>query len=332
MYTLLGISLSLALLLIVNLLVALVASFVWNAVSRLMGSAPAVIRAQVIFGLRILPVAAALILVAGFVIPAYVLYEPYSTGEVVSFKMAALAVVSSLGFGFALYRVFRTFLATRKLISEWLRSAEKMSVAGINVPLYRFEHRFPVVAVVGVFRPRIFVADRVIEVLDEHEFRATLAHEAGHLAASDNLKRGLLRICRDLSILPFGKRLDDAWSDNAEAVADEFASSKYDGAALNLASALVKIAKLIPNGTYPAMPAGAFLIDEQVGDVSSRVRRLLSFGERKAPSAVTAASGLLPFSLACAPAIFAVAVLPFVTHTFLSSTHVAIETFVRILQ
>lgn len=332
MYLLLGISLTLALLLIVNLCVAVAASAVWNAVSKYVDGISPGLRAQVIFGLRILPVAAALILVAGFVVPAYVLHEPYGTDEIVSLKLATLAIASSLGFGYALYRVLRTTYVTRQLIRNWLRSAERISLDRVRVPVYRIDHRFPVVAVVGIFRPRIFVAGIVLDALDELEFRATLEHEFGHLAASDNLKRGLLRICRDLLIFPFGKRIDVAWSDNAEAVADEFASRRDEGSALNLASALVKIAKLVPEGAYPAMPAGAYLIEEHVGDVSSRVRRLLDLSCGQLPRSGVFGSGLPPLSLVSTPALVGLVILPFAAPELLSSTHLAIESFVKFLQ
>ena len=273
-----------------------------------------------------------MILVAGFVVPSYVLYEPYGTDEIVSLKLATLAIVSSFGVGFAVYRVLRSIYLTRRLIQNWLCSAERIRLKGVDVPVFRIDHRFPVVAVVGIFRPRIFVAAKVLDALDESEFRATLEHELGHLAASDNLKRGLLRICRDLLVFPFGKRLDAAWSDNAEAVADEFAARKYAGAALNLASSLVKIAKLVPEGTSPAMPAGSYMLEEHIGDVSSRVRRLLNLSSEPSPHSGIIGSGILPFLLACAPAVAALSVLPFTNPKLLFSTHEAIETFVRFLQ
>ncbi len=332
MYLLLGISLTLALLLIVNLCVAATASVVWNAVSRYVDGVSAELRAQVIFGLRILPVAVAVILVAGFVVPAYVLYEPYGTNETVSLKLASLAIVSSLGVGFAVYRVLRSLYMTRRLIQNWLSSAEEIRFDGVGVPVFRFDHRFPVVAVVGIFRPRIFVAAKVLDALEGPELRATLEHELGHLAASDNLKRGLLRICRDMLIFPFGKQLDAAWSDNAEAVADEFAARRNTSAAINLASSLVKIAKLIPEGTSPALPASSYILEEHVGDVSSRVRRLLQLSSSPAPSSGIFGSGIMPFLFACAPAIAALSVLPFTNPKLLLSTHEAIETFVRFLQ
>ena len=199
MYLVLGISLTLAFLLIVNLLVALLSSALWRLTSQYTQALAVNTQAQIIFGLRILPVTAALVFVAAFLIPSYLLNEPVSSVEVVSSKLALIALVSSLGVCIALYRVIETWLVTRRLASNWLGDAMRISVADIRVPVYRIKHQFPVIAVIGIFRPRIFVAEQVLGSLNEDEFRAAIAHEYGHLRAKDNFKRTLLRICRDLA-------------------------------------------------------------------------------------------------------------------------------------
>ncbi len=332
MYLLLGISLSLAVIMIVNFAIAIFVSAAWNVLSRFVEKMPSVVRGRAIFILRVLPMVAAMLLVTFFIIPAYVLYEPYSTGEVVSLKLASLAVLALLGFGIALYRILRTAWLTRGLMSEWMTSATKLDVAGIDVPLYRFHHKFPVVAVVGMFRPRIFVASNVLEALDHDEFNATLAHEFGHLSSKDNLKRGILLICRDLLILPVGKRLESAWSDNAEEAADEFASLHTNGAAIDLASALVKIGKLVPAGSYPAMPAGAYLIDEHAGDISSRIRRLLKINDGEIKMSAKSGSRLSQLWLAIALVVSFAAMVPFINNSTLAFTHEGIEALVKFLQ
>ena len=86
-----------------------------------------------------------------------------------------------------------------------------------------------------------------------------------------------MRACRDaLTIVPAGRTLDRAWAESAEAAADEYAARTGDAtAALDLASALVKIARRVPQGARPAMPAGAFLIGAlDGGSLAWRVRRL----------------------------------------------------------
>src|SRR6185503_7042414 len=121
------------------------------------------------------------------------------------------------------------------------------------------------------------------------ELSAAIAHECGHLAARDNLKRSLLRACRDaLMIVPCGRSLDRAWAETAECAADEHAAQKSPAIALDLASALVKIAKMIPVGAHAAIPVAAFLVgNEEPRGVKARVGRLLEIattGERVATS------------------------------------------------
>lgn len=332
MYFVLGISLTLAFLLIVNMIVAILASALWKIVSRRLRNLSVNARGQIIFALRLLPVAAALVFVLAFLIPAYLLHEPVSSGEGVSIKLALIALVSSLGVGIALYRVFETWLVTRRLASNWLDDASEIDIDNIRVPVYRIKHRFPVIAVIGIFRPRMFVAEQVLESLDPDEFRAAIAHEYGHLRANDNFKRTVLRMCRDLLILPLGMGLDSAWAENAESVADEYAATTGRSTALDLASALVKIARIVPVGTGPAMPAGAFLIDEQNADVTSRVRRLVSLSENHGFSTASSLPRFSPVSWLWSAALVMLLILPLTDQRFHSSTHEAIEHFVRILQ
>ena len=92
MYLLLGICLALAAFLAVNAIASLAASFAWRALDRLTGSGSARARAEVLFAVRIAPPALALIFVGFFLLPAYVGYEPRTTSEVVSAKLAAFAL------------------------------------------------------------------------------------------------------------------------------------------------------------------------------------------------------------------------------------------------
>jgi Zn-dependent protease with chaperone function len=133
------------------------------------------------------------------------------------------------------------------------------------------------IAVIGIIRPRLFVANQVFDTLTAEELSAALQHEAGHLAARDNLKRALMRVCRDMLLLvPFGKNLDREWLEATESAADDHATCFGGHSHIDLASALVKIARLVPAGVRPAVPAGAFLFnDEASTGFRSRVRRLL---------------------------------------------------------
>lgn len=332
MYLFLGICLALAFLLAVNLLVAGLASAVWSVIApRVTGLMPRS-RSDIIFGLRMLPLASAVLSVVAFLIPAYIIYEPAASGEVVGGKLAVIAVMSAIGLAFAVFRVLRTWINTRRLADNWFSNAVAITVDGVDRPVFQIEHRFPVLAVIGVFRPRIFVARQVLASLEPAEFKAAIAHEYGHLTARDNLKRSLLRICRDLLIVPFGGGLDRAWSDSAEAVADEFAArTRGRAAALDLASALVKIGRLVPAGLSPAMPAGSFLVDEHSADITYRVRRLVILSQSKD----LAIRNLFGTSLAVwlwVASITLLGLLPMADDRILRTIHSAIEHIVRTLQ
>ncbi|HSQ23963.1 MAG TPA: M48 family metalloprotease [Pyrinomonadaceae bacterium] len=277
MYELLGICLALTALLVVNSL----ASWFFAAICRLcegrLTNLSAHTRAEILFGMRALPPALALICAGMLVIPAYVAYEPHVTSEIVSTKLGMLALFSAAGLVFALWRAYRSWSATRSLLRGWLRVSERIDLHDLTIPTFRIEHSFPIIAVVGSVKPRLFVASSVLEALTKEELAAAIAHERGHLMARDNLKRLVLRACRDvLMLVPFGRPLDRDWAQAAEAAADEHAARENPDRALNLASALVKIAKMVPIRERAEVPLGAYLIGaEETQGVKARIRRLL---------------------------------------------------------
>ncbi len=332
MYFLLGISLAFALLLVSNVLISVSASMFWRAAAKRTVKWSAQNRARFIFAVRVFPFASAFLFVFAFLIPAYLLFEPFSSQETVGGKLALLSAASVVGVGFAFYRVFGTWRATRSLVKDWLQCAEPIEVAGVAVPVYKIRHPFPVVAVVGAFRPRMFVAEQIFESLEAEEFQAAIRHEAGHLAARDNLKRAAMRVCRDLLVFPFfGERLDRAWAENIEAGADEYtAQTGGNRTALNLASALIKIARIVPPGAKPSMPAGAFLIEEPTAEIAARVRRLLQITDG---TLAFQNSRLSDFSLwLCSACALGALTLLATNENFLQTVHDFLEAIVAILQ
>jgi Zn-dependent protease with chaperone function len=333
MYFLLGISLMLALLLVINLLVSMSATIAWHVLAPATKNWTARRRAQAIFGLRVFPFIATLIFVFAFLLPAYLLFEPRSSGETVGIELGLLAFVSVIGVGVAACRVLGTWWRTRRLAANWLAHGELISIDNVEIPVYRIIHSFPVIAVVGIFRPRIFIAEQIFDVLDDKEFQAAICHECGHIAAFDNFKRTLMRVCQDLLVFPFGGSLDRVWSENAESAADEYAAQNgCESTALDLASALVKIARVIPPNLKATMPAGAFLIETQIVDVTWRVHHLLQLAESKLFPAkyrprVTGNVFLLGSS-----ATFVLVLLLASNSTVLYRIHIVLEGIVKFLQ
>lgn len=279
MYTFLGITLVLALLLTINATATMVAAGFGRVCKPLLRKCSARTRAEILFVMRIGPPVIAIVAIAAFIIPSYLAYEPHTTDETVSLKLGALATLSAIGVALAILRGLRTWLATRSLLKNWLAASTPIELESINVPTFVLQHSFPIIAVVGAIRPRLFIASHVLESLTEEELAAAIAHEYGHLAAGDNFKRSVMRVSRAaLLLIPCGRSLDRAWSEASESAADEHAAQQSSLVALNLASALVRIARMIPKGQRQVMPAAvsAFLVGSNDSPgVKVRVKRLV---------------------------------------------------------
>src|SRR5215471_6813915 len=197
MFELLGICLALAALLTLNALAATLASALWGALGHRLEGRPAAARARLIFALRVFPPFIAAVGVGALLLPAYITHEPRRAVEPVGLKLGVLAVVSAAGLLLALWRGVAAWIATRSLVKDWLRLAEPVRFNQVRIPVYRLRHQFPVIAIVGAIRPKLFIADHLFRSLTREEMAAAIAHEGGHLAARDNLKRAALRACRD---------------------------------------------------------------------------------------------------------------------------------------
>ena len=283
MYELLGICLFLAALILINAGASLLAAILWRLLAPVFRSFSARARADFLFMLRVAAPVLATIAVALFVIPSYLSYEPRVTPETVSKKLAALAVLSATSFAFALWRTIRSWNATVALRRQWLMNSHPIELPGIKIPAFRIAHNFPIIAIVGTLRPQLFIADNVLTALSGDELAAAISHECGHLTARDNLKRTLLQICRDtLFVVPLGRVVDRVWVETAESAADEFVARQSPAMALNLASALVRIAKMVPVGARANVPLGSYLVGaEESQGVKSRIKRLIEISSSK---------------------------------------------------
>ena len=331
MYALLCICLTLSALLAVNAVASALAGVAWRALAPRVQGWDACARARLLFALRVSPPAAAALLAFALVVPAYILHEPADSGESVGVRLLMLACASAAGVLLACWRVLQTWSATRRLVRDWMRRAETFEFEGVRVPAFRIRHSFPVIAVIGVLRPRLFVASQVFDALTPEELAAALAHERGHVEGFDNLKRALLQAGEDALLhAPLGRSLRREWQRESEMAADEFAAAAGPAVALDLASAIVKISKLVPRGARPTLPVGAQLLGED--GTSRRVRNLL----RLASSGEVARGGGLhahsPLALTlCVCCITAGAYL-FTHPEVLRATHVAIEHVVEHLR
>lgn len=333
MFVLLGISLSLVGLLAINSTVSLMTLCLWHRITHRAETWSGTARAQFLFLLRVAPALIAVFCVGALFIPSYLRNEPRHTAEIVTVKLGIIAATSLYGIAFALWRGVARWVATRRLMKNWMQCAEPVSIKALAIPALRFPHKFPIVAIVGAIRPRLFIADQILDALTPAELSAAVSHEKGHLAAGDNLKRSLMRACRDvLAIVPWGRSLDSGWAQAAEFAADERAARGGPHVALDLASALVKIARLAPRGASPAMPAGASLIAEDLGGIAARVLRLTRMSADISAQKETGTRLLNLATGACASAFAFAIFLAVCSPNLMSGIHATLEYVVSVFQ
>lgn len=329
MYFLIGISLLFGCFYAVHLTASAVAAGAWALTRRRSLKWSGRTRSNFLCALRIVPLAIASTFTFAFVVPAYLAFEPSVSGERVGYKVGAIWIISAVGFVAALGRVFASWWQTRRLLRSWSRDTSPIAVPGIDLPAYRIKHDFPVLAVVGTFRPRIFVAEKVLSGLDPAELEASVTHEAGHIASRDNLKRLAMRLCSDLLVFHFAKGIDRDWAEATEAAADETVTTR-GLAALDLASALVKIGRLVPEGRSYKLPAGAYLIEPGDASLASRIEALVEMSGN--PGAARTAALPSGVSYAALFSIAAAILYLSLNSAFLGFVHNSTETILAALQ
>jgi Zn-dependent protease with chaperone function len=230
-------------------------------------------RARTLLALCLLPGTASLLAVLAFFVPAYLIHEPAGSGETLGAPAVLLAAVSAAAIAWTLGRGLRTWRRTRRLAHAWAAVARPLTLAGAGLPAFEMPHPFPVVSVVGLRRPRLYVARQVLAALSNAELEAVLAHERAHVTSRDNLRHWLIAVCPDvLSGLAGRARLERAWLEAAEDAADETVARRGPAAALALAEALLAVARLVPAHSSAPLPVLAL---HNGDDLARRVRRLL---------------------------------------------------------
>jgi hypothetical protein len=208
-------------------------------------------------------------------------FESRDTDEVLGWTLRAGATLGILCLTAFVTRLFRMRRETRRLLSVWLSDATPLSLPGVSIPAFRIHTQFPVVAVVGIFRPVLVVDGSVLDGCDADELSAIISHEQGHLRRWDNLRRALFAATPDLlALTPISARLRDDWRVATEEAADDVAAERGEDTRVHLASALLRIARLSPGMTEASasamlgtqLPASALYRGD---GVERRVRRLI---------------------------------------------------------
>ena len=248
------------------------------------------LQAHTLAALRLLPAGLACA-TAALVLVAFIRLEPRDARETLGVVLPALAIVAVTLAVTGGIRVFRASLDTARVVRAW-HAREDGAQAG--VPVFTIDTAFPVVAVAGIFRPRLYIARRVLEACDAREIDAVIAHESAHVAALDNLTR-LLFVCTP--VLWFGGvagEIERAWTMASEQAADDRARTD-ERRSLALASALTKVARMAAGAPAPLLHASAILSGN---GIEHRVRRLLDGQPRRPRTHLPLVLMVVPIAIA----------------------------------
>ena len=324
MFYVLAISLCLA----VMFLVLASASLLCMAGARLglnlASSASPGTKANLLFAARLLPLGLACVVTFGLALPAFLKFEPHSTEEGIGLRLMALAALGALLLAGMVARGVGLLHATRQTQRGWREQSDRLNLDGMRVPVYRVEHGASLLAVTGIFRPRIFVAREITEALSPDELRAALAHELAHVSSFDNLKQLLLKITRAPRWLKALHSADAEWTKASEIAADRNALAE-GASVLDLSSALTKVGRLNRLPTVREAVASHLAPTACAGSLESRVTCLSEMleGTGAAPARGTKRSNLV------LPAMIALAVYVACINALLPAVHEALEILVR---
>lgn len=250
----------------------------WLAGHRLVVAASDQARALV--RVRLLPACFASCATALSIV-SFLYFEPREQIETMGLVLTALAAIAGTMLVVSFVRAVGLILQTRRVVRTWMAHATPLTIPGITLPTYCVDAAFPLVAVVGITRPRFVIARSVVSHCSAEELQAIFAHERAHIARGDNLARALFAVTPDLlAPLPIAKHLAQAWHDATEESADDRAAELGPSGRVVLAQALIKVARIAPAASIGELPASALYRGE---NIDRRVRRLLA--PRPAPPA-----------------------------------------------
>jgi len=229
--------------------------------------------ARLLLTLRLAPAGLSLCVVVALCVPSYLRYEQNGEAERVGlFCLVAAGLglaLCMISVGKGAYAVVHSFLITRRcpsveVAAAWNGASASDDVAGM-----------PLLALVGVVRPRLILSRRVLEALSPEQLDAALSHERAHQRSQDNLKRLLVVLAPD--IFPFVNgfgRVEHEWERSIELAADDHATRGEIGRSVALAEALIRVARL--GNAEAGLPLASSLC-ARGEDLAERVHRLLGF-------------------------------------------------------
>ncbi len=311
-----GVSLAVFILLYVSL--SLAVSRGWNLIQRWFRPRSARSSADLLFILRVLPLALSSAVTLGFTLPSFLLLEPRSTDEAIGGAPLALGFCCLILIGVGLARALMAQRRASRALVKWLDGSmlmeSQITESGEAVPIFRTGNDAPTLTVAGVCAPKVLVSEAAVAMLNPAELRTALRHEIAHALRYDNLKKLVFRF----SVFPAMAGLEHAWSEETEMAADDAAVSSFPDA-LDLAAALIKVSRL---GAIQSSGELTMALLHSSTALCARVQRLVAWKKERKPQ-------IHRSWLYALPAAAAVVVLVATYGSVLNQMHAVTEWLVR---
>lgn len=253
----------------------------WRLIARWSGRLAPSRAADVLFALRMFPLAASVLITLLYAAPSFLILEPAEVEESLGSGLVVLGCGCLAWLVLTFARSFRAQQRAARLLFDWTQQAKPIEQNCV-VSVLQVSSEAPVLAVAGLFTPSVLISKSTSAMLSQPELQIALKHEVAHVRRWDNLKK-LLFLC---GTFPAMGPLESAWSELSEMAADDAAVTN-SSEALDLASALIKVSRFA--SVQPVSPLTTSLLAPSAGLLSARVERLshwesLQSSQRHRPS------------------------------------------------
>jgi Zn-dependent protease with chaperone function len=190
-----------------------------------------------LFALLAAPILVSAAVVALFVMPSFLFFEP-DGDEPTSWFVRACACVGIATVTTGVVKAFVAWMQSSRAIRRWSAGAAESEIKSA-LPVLTTEASSPAAVVAGIARPRVLISRSTTEALSANELRLVVAHEMEHARRRDNLRKLLLAA----NFMPLRRAIEERWMLASELAADRAAvANGHD--ACDLAAALVKVSRM----------------------------------------------------------------------------------------
>lgn len=247
---------------------------VWRTRAVAPANLPPAVRARRLLYLRFIPSVGASLITLAIVTPAFAIYEPVGLDERMGPALVLLGSLAIFQVAAAAFTAARSAFLTARIERLWLRSSSAIDGgAPGNLPAFAIDAPSPIVALVGVFAPKLMAARAIVDACSPAEVALIVGHERGHWQARDNLKRWIVGSLPDcLRWTPIHREIVAAWHHASEDAADDATTGRDPVARAELAALLLKVARLAPRPIWDSAIVSPFVESD---GLDRRVRRLL---------------------------------------------------------